>query len=75
MSAELELSGRPLPGPAAMEGGPDATWRPRHTSSSSDISSEGKLVSSKGHTSNAHNSTLFFWEKSVFLLNKFWQFN
>ncbi len=46
MSADLDLAGRPLPGPAALGGGPDATWRPRHTSSSSDISSEGKLVSS-----------------------------
>jgi hypothetical protein len=41
MSADLELADRPLPAPAALGGGPDAAWRPRHTSSSSDISSEG----------------------------------
>jgi hypothetical protein len=48
MSADLELADRPLPGPAALGGGPDAAWRPRHTSSSSDISSEGKSVTSEG---------------------------
>jgi hypothetical protein len=50
MSADLELAGQPLPGPAALGGGPDAAWRPRHTSSSSDISSEGKTVTSEGRT-------------------------
>jgi len=42
LTTKMDLSGRPLPEPTAMEGGRDAVCRPRHASSSSDISSDGK---------------------------------